>query len=153
MKKSMTFDTIRPFVRLAKQFALSRGNGFYAVCSYDVRLFFCTDGGGTIGAEERTFALTRGDLLILPPGCPYTFDAPTEDGNYIIVNFDYTQDTAHLKEPISPAPPSQFRRDAPFADIHFADEPILNKPFLLRKMHKLSEPLSRLVEILYHPAK
>lgn len=148
MEKMLAFEDIRPFVRLARRFSLAAGSGFCEVVSYDTRLIFCIDGGGVIGTRGRSFFLSRGDLLLLPHGCPYTFDAPERDGAYVIVNFDYTQEASHLKKSIPPVKTQDFCVENLPVNLRFVDETALNEPFYLSEMYKLSEPLLRLVSLL-----
>lgn len=148
MKKPITLSEIRPFVRLCRRFSLSRGSGYPAVALYDVRLIFCTEGSGVVQTEERTYTLFRGDLLLLPPGCAYSFRAPERDGAYLIVNFDYTQEGAHLMEAIPSAFPGEFEESKEICPVLFTDEPVLNAPLFLSDMHKLTDPLLRLMAIL-----
>ena len=148
MKKPISFQEIRPFVRLARRFSLPHKNSFYEVVSYDVRLFFCVEGGGVVTVSGRPFSLGRGDLLLLPPGSPYTFESPERDGVYLIVNFDYTQENAHLSDSIPPVPTREFREEDAVSPVLITDEPMLNEPLFLCEMHKLAEPLSRLVVVL-----
>lgn len=108
------------------------------------------EGSGVVGTRERAFLLSHGDLLILPPGCPYTFEAPEEDGTYLIVNYDYTQEASHICEPIPPVPLCELREEDLLSPVVLIDEPSLNEPFFLGEMYKLTELFLRLEAILSH---
>ncbi len=41
-------------------------------------MIYCTDGQATLGWQGRSVAITAGDLLLLPPGQPHSYEADTE---------------------------------------------------------------------------
>lgn len=147
MKKPICFSEIRPFVRFVRQLYFSSGSRGGAVVPCDSRLFFCLSGGGTILTEGRELRMKRGDVLLLPQGCPYILHGSAEEVAYLAVNFDYTQEAAHLKKPILPIPLEDFSGDGVLSDISFSDETALNSPLYLGEMYRLEEPLAHLLSV------
>jgi len=60
------------------------------LCAFDHRLFFVTSGTFTAELTDRSFRLSAGDILTLPPATPYRLVFESENAaNYYIVNFDF----------------------------------------------------------------
>ena len=56
----------------------ARGHQMSRPAPQDYLVIYCTDGQATLGWQGRSVAITAGDLLLLPPGQPHSYEADTE---------------------------------------------------------------------------
>ena len=95
----MTIKTIEPFVRFARKI-----NRFIPalVIAPDHRLFYCTAGWGELEVGTGRIRLSHGDLLFVPAGTPYRAVALGEGFDTLTLNFDFSQERAHLITAVPP---------------------------------------------------
>ncbi len=95
-----------PYVRFARR-QDTAFSGDIVLRAYDHRLFYCTDGGGTIEIEGVEYRLRKGSLLIWRSGLEYRF-TDFESIKTIALNFDITSENLHLSTPIPPSAKKNF---------------------------------------------
>ena len=89
--RQISFDSIRPFVRSAKEVPISDLKGPGAVFSYDHRLMYAVSGSGILEINGSLREIHPGMVLYRMSGTPYSLRA--RHGNtldVIAVNFDFT---------------------------------------------------------------
>jgi len=100
----MLLKDINPFVRFARQFAISEGmpSVMRRVQTRDNRMFFVVDGQGYIDIEDKIYTLRRHTLVLLHAGEKYRI-LPSGKLNLIVLNYDYTDRFSSIKRSFSPA--------------------------------------------------
>ena len=99
----MLLKDISPFVRFARQFAISgeMPSVQRRVQTRDNRMFFVVDGQGSIDIDDRSYPLKRHTLVILHAGEVYRIN-PCGKLSLIVINFDYTYAFSSIKDSFSP---------------------------------------------------
>lgn len=103
---------INPFVRLAEvQPAMLESENLRV--AFDNRLFFVLSGEGDFITEREKLKLSKGSLLFVRRGYPYTF---LRKMSAIVINFDYTRICENEVKSRCPVPPKFYRSDEAFDD-------------------------------------
>ncbi len=103
---------INPFVRAAEiQPAMLESENLRV--ALDNRLFFVLSGEGDFITEREKLKLSKGSLLFVRRGFPYTF---LRKMSAIVVNFDYTRKRENEVKSRCPVPPKFYRNDEAFDD-------------------------------------
>ena len=155
----MKFSDIRPFVRHAQRLEVTETSRVSTFVARDCRLFFCTEGEGEILLSGVPYRMQKGALVIIPAGSQYTVlaakanqpeaegaDSAEECGKcvkYIVVNYDYGQNTAHLKYPIPPVQAKYFKQSYILENVNIEDIPELNEPIYLPRVHRVENKLNK----------
>ncbi|MBE5869622.1 MAG: helix-turn-helix transcriptional regulator [Lachnospiraceae bacterium] len=94
---------INPFVRYIAKTTYYMN---MLVTARDCRLLYLLEGRGTFECEGRIYPLIPHTLLYYPYGIPYRISAEPDEKSMLFytVNFDFTQDFAHITGPLSPCP-------------------------------------------------
>ena len=155
----MKFSDIRPFVRHAQRLEVNENSRVSAFVARDCRLFFCTEGEGEILLSGVPYKMQKGALVIIPAGKQYTVlaakGASAETGDesgeehtsgivrYIVVNYDYGQNMAHLKYPIPPVQAKYFKQSYVLDNVIIDDMSELNEPIYLPRVHRVENKLNK----------
>lgn len=122
----MKLIEISPFVRFAYKI-MAKSNR--PCINLDCRLFYVTDGAGTILINGKEYSFSSGTCFLWQAGTEYCILSPTIT-NMISINFDFTCDNSSVTKPIgvfylndSPLPPLPEK-------IFFEDCPALNEPII-----------------------
>jgi len=123
----MKLIEISPFVRFAYKIML-RSNR--PCITMDSRLFYITEGDGTVLINDKKFPFSPGTVLLWQAGTKYNFLA-SSTASAISINFDFTLDNSSQTQPI----PVIFLTDNVCTvtkpkQINFEDCPILNAPIV-----------------------
>lgn len=103
---------INPFVRAAEiQPAMLESENLRV--ALDNRLFFVLSGEGYFITEREKLKLSKGSLLFVRRGYPYTF---LRKMSAIVINFDYTRIRENEVKSRCPVPPKFYRSDEAFDD-------------------------------------
>lgn len=138
----MRFNQISPFVRFVHEFDMSNKFYYSAVTPLDARLFFVKDGVGKIQVEGQVYELKKDSALLVNSGVSYHLLTPETFVNYVVVNFDYTQNACHLNMPISPVIKRNFSKEMLVDHVEFEDAPRLSKTLYIDKIPELQNKLS-----------
>ena len=102
----MKLSEINPFIRYAYNQIL-RPTPF-ATYSYDHRLLYVQSGSLVFHCQGAVKKVGENSLMLWRPGIPYRFETPGTT-HIIILNFDFTQNFAHLTESLHVVRDSEFR--------------------------------------------
>ncbi len=123
----MKLIEISPFVRFAYKLMLKSNR---PCMTADCRLFYITDGEGTILINNKKYSFSPGSLFLWQPGTKYHILTPTIT-TLISINFDFTCDNSDQTQPI---PVFYFGQDAEPPTIpkkiFFDDCALLNEPIV-----------------------
>lgn len=120
MEYYINSNQISPFVRYAGFHEHGTIHPSAPVCAADCRLFYFAKGGAVMNYADRSIHTMPGDLLILPPGIPYT----VPDTELYIINFDFLSTDFALEKAI---PVQKSLEVAPHQQVHLADFPQLDE--------------------------
>ena len=90
MIKEVSFDDIHPFVRYIGIREIDEGRKERWMVARDNRLFWCTQGSGSILLEKSMMTITQEHMAFIPAGTAYSFH-PTSSVplSFLSVNFDF----------------------------------------------------------------
>lgn len=154
----MNATQINPYIRYARYMALNENSCFKQVVPLDARLFYTRKGQGKIKVKETEYEMMPHSLLIINAGVPYCIETPDSSVEYIVLNFDYTQNAIHHNLPVAPVSVRDFKRDM-LLDFHaFADSAELSQVLYIKEIETLQKKLSAIVDehihrILYYENK
>lgn len=154
----MLFSEISPYIRYARELKLNQESLFSEVVPVDSRLFYATDGKGSIMVNGKTYEMLPGSLLIINSGTPYHIFTPGESARYLMLNFDYTRRAASLSLPIPPVPKAEFDSSLLVDFNTFDDMDILSDTLYIEKITVIEKKLSSIVneyakKLLYYEDK
>jgi len=108
----MKLSDLNPHLRYARtHFTHIISSNEYSIC-YDCRLFFVKSGSGSVEADGKKYNITNDTAIFLPPGTKYKlfFNSDTEF-EVIVLNYDLVNDFSHLKDSLTTATESNFKKD------------------------------------------
>lgn len=151
----LTMNEIAPFVRYVQRYEVptsqKRGAPFFN--AYDHRLFYIYSGTGQIRFRDRTYTVTRGDLLIWQSGIEYLQLHESEHRLVLLgCNFDLTRRHCHTVYPIPPETPDIFQPDLILEHVRLDELPELEEPIFLHDMTQVEPILLNMLEE-YHNQK
>lgn len=105
----MELSDLNPHIRYARIHKNALGiKGVTSIC-YDCRLFFFQNITGSIVINEETHNIVNNTVVYLPPESHYQFHVLfSENSSAIILDFDLTNEHAHLVGSIGTATPESF---------------------------------------------
>ena len=133
----MKFDQIAPFVRYVHCQEVGFHTNYKTRMAYDCRLFYTLEGAGEIKIGKTVHKMQKGDLAIINSGIPYLPTASLENSvRYIAINFDCTQDFAHITQSVNPSAPPKFASKNILSHMNFEDAPSFDSFFVLPNMFR-----------------
>ena len=139
----MNFSEINPYVRYARYMNMDSASHYMPHIPYDARVFYTYGGSGIITIGKNEYQMNPGNILIINSGIEYHLKTPEGFADYIVLNFDYTQDNRHVTVPVPPETKRFFKKDNIIESITFDDMPMLNRHTYIKDMSK-TEKLFRL---------
>lgn len=134
----MALSNLNPFIRFAKPISGYSMRPENRRC-YDCRLFYITNGSGTIRIEEKSYDFSKDTAIFLPAGTCYQFSSQNEKLDLMIFNFDLVSDFAHIKKSLGTALEKEFD-ESKMPSYPLQDEftlPLLQKaPYLYESLRK-----------------
>lgn len=131
MSNPIKLAEINPFVRHVHIFVPKSLSSLQPRTTCDARCFLVTRGELELLLSTSSVQIEAGQMILLPAGTCYGFSA-TDDAEVLGINFDYTQQGAHQKAPISPLMPDRFQ-DADLTERAVIEDcPELGRPFCVR---------------------
>ena len=130
----VNFDIIKPYVRFVRNLSLTHMSKLEPSYPYDARLFYTTDGNGTILADGVEYSMQKGALISINSGVKYHLKTPKDYVTYIAVNFDFTFANSNKKIPIHPANSSEYNRHQLIENITFSDASFFNKVLYIEQL-------------------
>ena len=130
--RQISFDSIRPFVRFAKEVPVSDLKRPGAVLSYDHRLMYAVSGSGILEINGSLREIHPGMVLYWMSGTPYSLRA--RHGNtldVIAVNFDFTHGKSSIVRFLPLALPRDYRPERRLETLCFTDSAAMNAPVIL----------------------
>ncbi len=123
----MKLIEVLPYVRFAYKIMLKSKR---PCVTMDCRLFYVTEGEGTILVNDKKYSFSSGTLFLWQAGTKYSFLTPATV-SMISINFDFTLDNSHQAKPI----PVIYLNDNADTNtqpkqINFEDCNILNQPII-----------------------
>ena len=145
----MQVEAIHPFVRQGLIAHLdASGQLFHTkLKTLDGRLIYIQEGEGSLWAEGTTFPLAPGSVILFQAATEYIWKM--DSMRYIAVNFDYTQDHAHIRQTFSPLRTHLFPADHFSPRLSFENAPELEHPIVLSHAFSMEEKIKSLA-IEYH---
>jgi len=141
----MRFDEAKPFVRQAIITMLNsrtKYDVFYELRSSDCRLFYIISGKGSMMIEGETYSLLPGCTICFSSGTRYIWQTVGDESvEFIVINFDYTQNFSHIKKSFHPVHSDRFSEDDILERVTFSDTPVLASPIVLYNMTALESRL------------
>lgn len=126
----MKLAEVNPFIRYASELKFHGHSGFMGV--HDCRIIYIEDGKGVLETKEISYELKPGYLLYCPAGSIYKLVA-SSDLTLLILNFDLTWQSSHIKYAIAPVPIDNFHAKRIFAENTVDDACALNELFILKQ--------------------
>ncbi len=141
----MLLSETKPFVRQAIISSLNRRTTydvFYELRSADCRLFYIVSGKGSMMIEGETYNLTPGCMIYFSGGTRYMWQTVGDKSiEFIVINFDYTQNFSHIKKSFHPVHSDRFSDSDVLEHITLTDAAVLNRPIVLYNMTALESRL------------
>ncbi|MBE6610954.1 MAG: AraC family transcriptional regulator [Ruminococcaceae bacterium] len=151
----MKLTESNPFVRQALIATLNRSKTddvFFELRSADCRLFYILSGSGSMTIEGERYSLSPGCAILFQSGTTYMWEMAEQMSiEYIAINFDYTQDHAHIRKPFHPVHADRFHDRDVLEQVTMEDAPILNVPIVLNGVTAIESRL-RLLTTEYNVA-
>lgn len=137
----MKFIECSPFVRFAYRICFKYNKPSVAK---DCRLFYVTDGEGTIVIDKKEYLFSPGTVILWQAGSEYYITMPKET-KLVSINFDYTTQNSHITAPHTLLKPDDMEsKDIKTKQIFFEDCPALNTPIVCTgnsQIHNLIEKI------------
>ena len=156
--KNISLSEIKPFVRYARYTTITHNMTHPRFMPCDARLFYILDGNLDIETNNMCYSLSKGDILFFGPGTEYQIHTPDDYVKTILINFDFTNDNAHLSVPIAPLHIDEANKERLISPVTFSDSKELASPIyihrkldIMEKLHEIVREYSR--KILYHEIK
>lgn len=154
----MNVTEINPYIRYARYLILDKNSCFKQVFPLDARLFYTVKGHGKIKVKATEYEMRPHSLLIINAGVPYCIETPDDPLEYMVLNFDYTQNAIYHNLPVAPVPVQGFKRDMLLDDCAFDDFPALTEALYIREIEPLQKKLAAILDehihkILYYENK
>ena len=143
----MLFNNINPFVRqaLAAQLTAQNKNyAFHEIKTVDCRLFYISSGEGKMRFGSESYPFESGTVILFGAGTPYSWEIDSGSVKYYSINFDYTQNNAHIKRTFHPISSSQFLHSDIIESVEFDDEPLLNSPLVMPYAPEFEKEMKRI---------
>ena len=138
----MKIEELNPTIRFADRLEYTSSRPLSK--TYDSRLIYVIDGGGSITVSDRSESISRGLLVLFQSGVAYKFE-PKPSFVAFAVDFDlvggYLCDGFTL-----PVPYSAFDGQKAHERAHFDDSSFLKEPFLSHVHAGIGDDIRRLVE-------
>ncbi len=134
---------ISPYVRFAQEIVLTKNT--QEVSTYDNRMFYVTDGTGSVRANNDEYKIQTGTLMLWKSGTPYSFNIEKKL-SMIAVNFDYTSVRRTQNTVMPPVVIEKFDRSRILEDPHFEDFERLNLPIVVENRYDLRPIIERIVK-------
>ncbi len=126
----MLLSQIKPFVRQALRANFKENDETdIKQFSVDSRLFYITSGNGKITVKDTVYEVSPGNVIIFRAATKYIWT--TDNIECYIVNFDFTQSHAHVKQTFHPIRAELYRESDIIDIVSFDDEPLLNEPIVV----------------------
>ncbi len=127
----MQFNSIRPFVRYAKDVYIPHTR-IIPVNTYDHRLFYVVNGNAQFEVNGHIKEVSPGTVLYWMSGTPYVI-RPEKDTvlHLISINFDFTQTNAGSIHYLPMTSPQEYVPENRMENIQFKDAPPMNEPIVL----------------------
>ncbi len=141
----LTLSEISPFIRYCHYFSIAPDTPFVDVKPYEYRLIYVSIGKSKMEIDGKSYPAEPGDLFIIPPGVSYSYIL--ENGELLRlygINFDYTQNNAHLSSPIGPENSRIFAQDKIVEKVEFTDIREFNSVFYKRGCSSLENTFTRI---------
>lgn len=139
----MRLAEILPFVRQAIVSKMSLGVYIsYKLRTRDHRLFYIMGGRGSIVIEGESYPIRSGMIVLFRSGTEYIWQVG--DMRYIAVNFDYTEESSHLKRSFH-VERAEALDSVLEPNISFSDAEVLNSPIVLYDAASLEPMLMNIV--------
>lgn len=154
----MKIAEINPYIRYARYLSLNVNSCFKKVVPLDARLFYTVKGQGKIKVKATEYEMRPHSLLFVNAGVPYCIKTPDDSVEYMVLNFDYTQNAIYHNLPVAPVSVQSFKRDMLLDDCTFEDFPALTEALYIREMETLQKKLAAILDehvqkILYYENK
>ena len=88
--------------------------------------------------------MSKGDLLLLTAGTKYKIISPLDRVTFLVLNFDYTSEHAHISNPIPPKTPETIRHGDVIGEVRFADVDELSSPVHFKKNLDVADKLTEI---------
>lgn len=147
--RQISIKEVSPYVRFVQRYTVPntlRNRGKF-LNAYDHRLFYVRMGHMEVEFTDRTFELTRGDLIVWPAGWPYRVISLNEDDPLILLgcNFDYTMEHFDYSYPIPPDFLEEFHPERVFENIRIVECPATDGPIYLHNMQSVESELEEML--------
>lgn len=148
-QRKIQFSDVNPFVRYVQLLKIELGT--YPVSRwvrpYDCRLFYITEGHGTLHmSNQEPIELERGHVVMWMAGMDYFMRSREDDPMVLLgVNFDYTQAFNAQTVPIPPDPLNVFDAERIWESVEITDFPRMNRPVHLRNMQSIESNLREML--------
>ncbi len=137
----MKFIECSPFVRFVYRICFKANKPTVAK---DSRLFYVTDGEGTIVIDKKEYSFSPGTVILWQAGSHYHITTPKET-TLVSFNFDYTSEFSHITTPHTLLDPEDKEAiEIKKRQLVFQDCPHLNQPIVCTgnsQIHNLIEKI------------
>lgn len=139
----MRLSEVNPFIRYASELNFHGHSGFVGV--HDCRIIYVKEGNGFFETKDNSFDLKAGYLLYCPAESIYKL-AALSNLTLLILNFDLTWQSSHIKYAIAPVPIDTFHEKKNLTGNFVDDACFLNELFIIKHA---SEFFGSIREIVY----
>lgn len=142
----LRLEDVRPFLRFAQRFSLTRDSGFSDMVARDFRIFYIREGEGSLTVDGCVYRLYEGVCVLFPPAKVYTVAALGDSGMTLYsMNFDMTGAHRDKSAPIPPVAREVFTEGLLLSPYTFHEPEVLNGVVYRTDCRELEE---RCAEIL-----
>lgn len=127
----MKINNINPYIRFAMEINYNPINDY--LCAADYHFYYASSNFYGMKINEKKYNINPGTVIIIPPGTKYCFKS-AQNINTISINFDYTQNHAHITNGITPVSVQNFDKENIVETVWFEDYSFLNDPIILENM-------------------
>lgn len=131
------FSDINPYVRFVrnqKQVAYEN-----IMCALDNRIFYCTEGNGSMLVDGEKISIRKGTLLFFKSAIPYRYLTSDDPLYFIACNFDFTFNHADKNVPIPPLTKELFNESMQIDNQFIDDEKMFDRLFVLNDADMFEE--------------
>lgn len=148
---SVSFRTIRPFVRFAQDISISQPQR--TVRSYDHRLFYILSGTAAVEIDGTVKEIFPGNVLYWMSGVAYRFEIHGKSPLHMIaVNFDFMQENREAVQYLPLVLPQDYSDDRRLEAFSFPDAPVMNAPIFLNELPDIFPYMQSIVREAAAPA-
>ena len=139
----MELNSINPHIRFAKNIKNALRHEYLQAVDY--HFYYMLSEDCILNINNTSYTLTPGTIVIVPPGIKYLFEI-NSTVEVISINFDYTQNHAHITNEIEPFEEQCFDFSKIIEICTFETHPFLSEPVVVHNMSYLHDDINKILD-------